>query len=120
MRKRYRPGSTPLKPTAFVPGFSFKVLTHCPLLLISAACTGEAPLMPRTGGTQLLARPWCTHVTQTFRAVTKGHHRLTSFSPAMLAIKVNRKNTRQKSAGSLKSKMPTMAVPMAPMPVHTA
>lgn len=35
-------------------------------------------------------------------------------------INVHIKNIRQKSAGSLKKKIPTSAVPTAPMPVHTA
>lgn len=32
----------------------------------------------------------------------------------------NKKNTRQKSAGSLKTRIPTKTVPTAPIPVHTA
>ena len=35
-------------------------------------------------------------------------------------INVVRKNIRQKSAGSLKTKIPTSTVPIAPTPVHTA
>lgn len=44
----------------------------------------------------------------------------TTFSPAMEAINVKMKNSRQKSVGSLKSIIPSKAVPVAPMPVHTA
>ena len=35
-------------------------------------------------------------------------------------MRVEMKNSLQKSAGSLKMKMPTSTVPTAPMPVHTA
>ena len=35
-------------------------------------------------------------------------------------INVVRKNNRQKSVGSLKIKIPTITVPTAPTPVHTA
>lgn len=35
-------------------------------------------------------------------------------------IKVVKKNTRQKLAGSLKIKIPTKTVPTAPIPVQTA
>jgi len=38
----------------------------------------------------------------------------------MDAIKVVKKTNRQKSAGSLKKIIPTITVPTAPMPVHTA
>lgn len=38
----------------------------------------------------------------------------------MEAIRVKRKNSLNKVAGSLKTKIPTSAVPTAPMPVHTA
>lgn len=35
------------------------------------------------------------------------------------AMRVVRKNSRQKVAGSLKMKMPITTAPTAPMPVHT-
>ena len=38
----------------------------------------------------------------------------------MEAMSVKMKKSRQKSAASLKKRMPTTAVPTAPMPVHTA
>lgn len=38
----------------------------------------------------------------------------------MEPMSVTMKNTRQKVAGSPNSHMPTIAVPTAPMPVHTA
>lgn len=44
----------------------------------------------------------------------------TAFNPTMDAIRVKRKNRRQKLAGSLKNKIPTNTVPTAPIPVHTA
>ena len=44
----------------------------------------------------------------------------TAFNPTIEAIKVKRKNSRQKLAGSLKNRIPTKTVPTAPMPVHTA
>ena len=44
----------------------------------------------------------------------------TTFKPTIEPINVQIKKTRQKSADSLKIKIPTNAVPAAPMPVHTA
>lgn len=44
----------------------------------------------------------------------------TTFNPTIEAIKVEIKNTLQKSAGSLKIKIPTKTVPTAPIPVQTA
>lgn len=43
----------------------------------------------------------------------------TTFNPITEAISVVIKNRRQKSAGSLKRKIPTSTVPTAPMPVQT-
>lgn len=42
-----------------------------------------------------------------------------AFSPMTDAMSVVRKKRRQKVAGSLKMKMPTITAPAAPMPVHT-
>ena len=44
----------------------------------------------------------------------------TNFNPTIEVIRVTIKNNLQKSAGSLKNIMPTIAVPTAPIPVHTA
>lgn len=44
----------------------------------------------------------------------------TALNPTMLAISVEMKKSLQKSAGSLNTRIPTSAVPMAPMPAHTA
>src|SRR5690242_21802408 len=44
----------------------------------------------------------------------------TNLSPRIEPIKRKMKNIRQKSDGSLKRIMPTMTVPTAPIPVHTA
>lgn len=41
------------------------------------------------------------------------------FSPTMEMMSVVMKNSRQKVAGSWKTKMPNRTVPTAPMPVHT-
>ena len=43
----------------------------------------------------------------------------TILSPISDAINVKIKNRRQKLAGSLNTRVPMSAVPMAPMPVHT-
>jgi len=43
-----------------------------------------------------------------------------NFNPATEAMSVKRKNIRQKSVGSLKKIIPTITVPAAPIPVHTA
>jgi len=43
----------------------------------------------------------------------------TILSPITDAINVKIKNSRQKLAGSLNTRMPMSTVPMAPMPVHT-
>lgn len=48
------------------------------------------------------------------------HQLETAFSPTIEPMSVKIKNNRQKVAGSLKMKIPTRAVPTAPMPVHTA
>ena len=40
------------------------------------------------------------------------------FKPTTEAISVVMKSSRQKLAGSLKTRMPTRTVPTAPMPVH--
>jgi hypothetical protein len=45
---------------------------------------------------------------------------LTYFNPIIDPIKVKRKNTRQRVAGSLKNRIPAIAVPAAPIPVQTA
>lgn len=44
----------------------------------------------------------------------------TAFNPIMEAMSVAMKKRRQKLAGSLKTKIPIMAVPTAPIPVQTA
>ena len=43
-----------------------------------------------------------------------------AFRPTIDPISVIRKNILQKLAGSLKKKIPTIAVPAAPIPVQTA
>jgi len=43
-----------------------------------------------------------------------------SFKPKIDATSVKIKNSRQNSAGSLNSKIPTKTDPVAPMPVQTA
>ena len=48
------------------------------------------------------------------------HQCETTFKPTMEIISVLIKNIRQKSAGTLKKKMPINTVPTAPIPVHTA
>ncbi len=44
----------------------------------------------------------------------------TIFNPTIEAINVAIKNSLQKSAGSLKKRIPMITAPTAPMPVHTA
>jgi hypothetical protein len=44
----------------------------------------------------------------------------TKFNPTIDIINVVRKKSLQKSAGSLKKRIPTITVPTAPMPVQTA
>lgn len=44
----------------------------------------------------------------------------TSFNPMIEAISMVIKNSRQKSEASLNKNIPIIAVPTAPMPVHTA
>lgn len=44
----------------------------------------------------------------------------TNFNPTMDAINVPIKNSLKNSAGSLKKTIPMIAVPTAPIPVHTA
>ena len=43
----------------------------------------------------------------------------TIFRPTTEAMRVKMKKSRQNDAGSLKTRMPTMTVPTAPIPVHT-
>jgi hypothetical protein len=47
-------------------------------------------------------------------------HSLTSFNPITEATSVPKKKSRQKSVGSRKKRIPTAAVPAAPIPVQTA
>ncbi len=53
----------------------------------------------------------------TFRTI---YSFVTNFKPKIEAINIKIKNKRQKSAGSLNSKIPTKTDPVAPIPVQTA
>jgi hypothetical protein len=62
----------------------------------------------------------CIHLTKywAYAVSMQGHD--TNLSPTIDAISVVRNTSRQSDVGSLKNRIPTAAVPKAPIPVQTA